>query len=357
MNGQIRIGVVGCGYWGKHYLRLFTELPQSRLVSACDQSIDALATVAGAYPEIAITPEFDNLCHRADIDAVVVSTQASTHYEITKKCLEAGKHVLVEKPLTTSSDHARELDTLAKDKGLVLMVGHTFIYNCAVQRLKRFVSDKNIGQLYNLYSRRTNLGPIRRDVSVVWDLATHDISIVDYLFDGPPTWVSAIGAQFLGSGRTDTAHITLGYHDGIVAHVHTSWADPWKCRELILVGSEMRVAFDDLDKDQPIRIVRGGARPKNGREMNSTATLGPVSQASAGYTPAPSEPLKNMSQHFLECIMTGRPPQSGGEDGGRIVQTLEAIDLSIRMGGSRVETLPRPYFYERQSKFYARSVG
>jgi predicted dehydrogenase len=272
-----------------------------------------------------------------ELRGVVVATPATTHYETARQCLEAGKHVLVEKPITRRSGEAERLIALADRKGLVLMVGHTFIHNPAVQKLKSYMTSGELGQPYYLYARRTNMGPIRRDVNAIWDLAPHDISVFNYLLDAVPEWASAVGARVLGNGLQDVGFISLGYASGVVGHVHVSWADPYKVREIVVVGSDKRVVFDDLNALERLRVFEKGVRPvaepssygEHQLEMRDGDIISPRVEV--------TEPLKNQCQHFLTCLDEQRSPITSAQDGLAVVQVMEAIDRSVELNGVPVK--------------------
>src|SRR3984893_16415233 len=235
----LRIAVVGWGYWGRNYVRILSELLESRLVAICDGRPDRLREVGGRFPGVQLTTDIEDIASDPEIDAVVVCTEATTHYDVTRRILSSGKHVLVEKPLTTTTADAQELITLAESKSTVLMVGHTFVFNAGIQKVKEYVQSGQ-GRVYYLYSRRTNLGPIRRDVNALWDLATHDIAIFNHFLGQEPVWVSAVGARVLHNCREDVGFITLGYGGNVLGHIHVSWADPNKSREIVVVCSDKR---------------------------------------------------------------------------------------------------------------------
>jgi predicted dehydrogenase len=331
---QIGVAIVGCGYWGVNYVRIMSELPNARVVAVCDQRSERLREVGRNYPEIELTRELDQVLAHDDVDAVIICTTAATHYSIASQCLAAGKHVLVEKPLTTIAGDADELIEMAEASHLTLMVGHTFIYNTAVQTMKRYLQQKDFGKLYYLYARRTNLGPIRTDVNAIWDLAPHDISIFNYLLDDKPGWVSAVGARVLGSTQEDVGFITLGYPNEVVGNIHVSWADPNKVRELALVGSNKRIVFDDLNAMERVKVFEKGVEPAQAESISYGEFQFQIRNGDivSPYIEA-SEPLKNQCSHFLECVQYGRDPLTDGQAGLDVVQVLAAIDESIAQNG------------------------
>lgn len=336
-NG-LGVAVVGCGHWGMNYLRVLREMPEVSHVMAVDTRPQRLKEIDSRYRGIALYESIDDALADPLLDAVVISTPAKSHFEFVKRSLEAGKPVLVEKPLTTDSEQALELTDLADSLGLTLLVGHTFLYNPAIRKVKEYIESGDLGRLYYLYARRTNLGPIRDDVNALWDLATHDISIMHFLLEGAPQWVSAVGAHVLKGGVEDVGFFVLGYEDDVVAQVHVSWADPDKVRELVVVGSEMRVVFDDLKIGEQVRVHEKGVTTLDNSDVEAFG-LDLLIRDGDIISPKiePSEPLKNQCLDFLDCVRTGRRPVSDGSIGIAVVRTLEAIDRSLRGKGAPVE--------------------
>jgi predicted dehydrogenase len=333
-NRPAGIAIIGCGYWGANYLRVFKELPQSRVIAVCDRDPERLHDLKRWFPDVHLTTDMDTLFSQASIDAIVVCTPASSHYDLTQRCLFSGKHVLVEKPITTAVAGASELIALAEAQRLLLMVGHTFLYNPAVRKVKEYITKGDAGRIYYLYARRTNMGPIRHDVNVLWDLSPHDISIFNYLLDGTPEWVSAVGAKVLRNGREDVGFVSLGYYPDIIAHIHVSWADAFKVREVVVVGSDKRIVFNDSDPLERVRVFHKGITvtdpeaPTYGEYqllMRDGDIVSPKIDA--------SEPLKNQCSEFLECIRSGARPVSDGSAGREVVRVMEAIDFSIEHKG------------------------
>jgi predicted dehydrogenase len=343
------VAVIGCGYWGVNYVRVLGELTSVDTVTAFDSSPDKLEAVARRFPLVRTTDSLADVLDSSDCQAVIVSTPATTHFELARRCLEAGKHLLVEKPITTDSEQARRLIDLAMEAGVTMAVGHTFLHNPSVQMLKRYVEAGSIGDLYYLYARRTNLGPIRSDVNALWDLAPHDISIFNHLLGDTPRWVSAVGSSVIDNNRHDVGFVSIGYASGVVAHLHVSWADPFKVRELVVVGSQQRVVFDDLNTSEPVRVYEKGVAPA--AEENPTFFGEHALLIRDGDIVSPkievSEPLKNQVVDFLDSVVTGRPPVADGEIGLAVVEVMEAIDRSIELDGTPVPvglstTAPKP---------------
>ena len=295
---RIRVGVIGCGYWGPNLIRNFVEIPQSEVVIVADLREERLSYIKASYPQISITKDYQDLFD-LDLDAVVISTPPATHYQLARECLQHDLHVLVEKPITTKSEHAEELIQIAKTNGLVLMVGHTFKYNVAIDTLKSLIDSGELGQIYYLDSARLNLGLFQREMNAMWDLAPHDISIMHYILGCPPISVSAHGMPFVFEGIHDVVYMNMVFPDNIHAHIHVSWLDPCKVRRITIVGSKKMVVYNDI----LIPNIRF------------------------------SEPLRQECQHFLECINNHCEPVSGGRDGLEVVKVLETAQLSLSRNG------------------------
>lgn len=338
MTNQLGVAILGSGYWGINYIRVFKELSQAQVALVCDKQPSRLQEIKKRFPDIASTTEFDQLLQDSSVDAVTICTPATTHYELTKRCLEAGKHVLVEKPLTTKTDHAKELVALAKEKQVTLMVGHTFLYNASVRKVKSYLEADENSHIYYLYAQRTNLGPIRQDVNALWDLASHDVSIFNYLLDSKPLWISATGSKVLRKLHEDVGFVTLGYPDGVVGHIHVSWADPNKVREVVVVSSNQRIVFDDTANMEPVRIFEKGVAI----ELDEAPTYGEYRFLMRdGNIISPkiemSEPLKNQCNHFISCVLESKQPLTDGQSGVDVVQVMEAIDQSMAQNGVPIQ--------------------
>ena len=337
MTQPVGIAVIGCGYWGMNYIRIFNELVDSRVVAVCDQSPERLKEVARRFPGVSLTTQIDDAVSLPGVDAVVVCTEATTHFHVARRLLLAGKHILVEKPLTTIAAEAEKLIDLAESNSAILMVGHTFVFNSGVRKVKEQM-QKGDGRVYYLYARRTNLGPIRRDVNALWDLAPHDIAIFNYLLDSTPQWVSAVGGKVLRNCRDDVGFISLGYPENVLAHVHVSWADPDKAREVVVVKSDKRIVFNDLNGIEQVRVFEKGVSPIEQEPLNYGEFRFEIRDGDI-VSPhiEPVEPLRNQCRHFLECVRTGRRPISGGVEGRDVVRVLEAVNRSIESKGLQVE--------------------
>jgi len=340
MADQVGVAILGCGYWGINYVRMFRELPDSRVVVVCDRRASRLQEARRRFPGVELTAEVEDALRLDGVDAAVVCTEATAHHSVARRCLEAGKHALVEKPMAMTVADAEELIALAESKDVTLMVGHTFLYNAGIRKVKAYIEQAEAGRVYYLYARRTNLGPIRRDVNALWDLAPHDVSIFNYLLDSVPEWVSAVGAKILRNSREDVGFISLGYQDGIVGHIHVSWADPNKVREVVVVGSDKRIVFNDLNALERVRVFEKGVIPAPAEapsygEYHFLMRDGDIISPKVEV----SEPLKNQCGHFLECVTQGSCPLTGGREGLEVVRVMEAVDRSLERRGAPVEVI------------------
>jgi predicted dehydrogenase len=337
LSEPLGVAVIGCGYWGVNYLRVVDELPNAHLAAICDERIQRLEEIGQRYPDAQLVQSIEELLQLNGVDVVVIAIGATGHFEAAHRCLEAGKPVLVEKPMTMEVDEANQLIHLAQRKRLTLMVGHTFLYNSGVRKVKEYIEQSRTGSIYYIYSRRTNLGPIRSDVDALWDLAPHDVSIINYLLDSRPQWVSAVGTSVLGNGRADVGFLTLGYDNNIVANIHVSWADPNKVRELVIVGSERRIVFDDLNSQEQVRVFEKGVvvaekEPTSYGEYHFQIRDGDIISPKIEL----SEPLKVQCAEFLECVIENKTPVSNSQTGRDVVQVLKAADRSLELNGAPI---------------------
>lgn len=335
MTEKLKIALIGCGYWGQNYLRLFNDLPSTEVSLVCDQNPSIRNKVLDKYPETDFSLDYQDAVSRNDIDAIVIATITTQHFHIARDAILAGKHVLIEKPMTSTAAEGDQLVRLAAEHNVKLMVGHIYLYNSAIQAAKTYLHDPLLGQLHYLYTQRTNLGPIRHDVNVVWDLAPHDISILNYFMDSEPEWVSAVGQNLSNSEHADVAFVTLGYHNNVVGHIHVSWADPSKVRDVVIVGSQRRIYLNDMDPQEPIRIFERGLEPSaedESIENRFTIRDGDIISPRLKL----SEPLRAQAQHFISAIKNDTVPISDGKNGASVVRVLEAIDKSIKLQGQRV---------------------
>jgi predicted dehydrogenase len=330
---QLALGIIGSSSWGINYVRLLNQFVDTDLVAVCDQDERIINNVNITFPSIKTFINMADLLELEHLDAVIVSTNPTTHYDITRFFLEAGKHVLVEKPMTTRSIDSRLLISIADEKNLVLMVGYIFLYNPGVEKIKSYIERGKVGNIHYLYARRTNLGPIRRDVNAIWDLAPHDVSIMNYWLDSSPVWVSASGATFLKGSAEDVGFITLGYPNGVICQIHVSWADPHKEHEVVIVGSNERITFNDILFQEKVRVYEKGIsavpKPTSYGEYQLSIRDGDII---IPYIKI-DEPQKIQVTHFFDCIREGKKPLSDGRNGLQVVRVLEAVDRSIAKNG------------------------
>lgn len=333
MNG-IGVAAIGCGYWGPNVIRNLAEMPGFVLRQVCDSNPDRLAAVARRYPTARPVIEFEEALRDQLVDAVYVATPVSTHYALVKRALLAHKHVLVEKPLATTVEQAEELAELARTRQLTLMVGHTFVFSPPVRTVKQLIDAGSIGPIYYIETTRVNLGLFQKDVSVVWDLAPHDLSILLYWLGEVPTNVSARGRSFHGDGgdpREDVAFLTVDFPSGVLAQIQVSWLAPSKLRRTSIVGRQRMVVYDDLEPVEKVKVYDRGVerQPDSFGEFQLTYRSGAILSPALETT----EPLKNEVAHFLECITTGREPDTGPRGATDIIRVIQAAERSLRLGG------------------------
>jgi len=337
---MISVGLMGCGTWGRNYIRNFEHLDDVRMCACCDVAEENLKHARRVLPGIKIFHDPINLIADPEIDAIVIATPPGTHFELAKRCLLANKHVLVEKPLSFTMSEANELIELAEKQKRVLMVGHILEFNPAVIKLKEIVDSGEIGGIQYLYLTRTNLGRIREDVNVMWDLAPHDISTVHYLLGREPLRVSAKGKSYVIDGVEDVVFLFLEFADGVIASIHVSWLDPCKLRRTTIIGDRKMVVFDDMEHVDKIRIYDKGItyNPKKEREFEDFGSF----QFSYRYGDIVipqldlSEPLKNQCSHFIDCVRNGTRPRTDGRSGLKVVKVLQAAQKSLENDGAFV---------------------
>ena len=337
MNKPVNVAVVGCGYWGPNLIRNFTALPECKVRYVCDKDEKRLAHMKQLYPTVEPTKDYEKIVGDKEVDAVVVATPVHLHYELAKKALQAGKHTFVEKPMTQTSEQSNELVQIAAKKKLTLMVGHTFIYSAPVRRINDIVKSGDIGEIQYISSRRLNLGLFQKDINVAWDLAPHDISIILYFLGKPPISVNCQGKAHINTDIEDVTNMSLDFENGGFATIHSSWLDPNKIREMVIVGSKRMIVYDDNEPLEKIKIY--DKRVETPPHYDTFAEF----QYSYHYGDmvAPYikqvEPLKMEAQHFLDCIKTGKTPETSGLDGLHVIQILEASSRSLKNGGAKVE--------------------
>lgn len=335
----ITLAQIGCGYWGPNLLRNFSNQSDCWVKYAVDVSPGRRAYVEANFPRTKAVPEVEMVLDDPEVEAVIIATPASSHYELAKMALERGKHIFVEKPLATSTILADELIALAAARDRTLMAGHTFLYNAAVRYAKKLLDEGELGQVYYIYSQRLNLGQVRSDVNAWWNLAPHDVSILLYLMNNElPISVSAVGVSYIQPGIEDVVFATLKWENGVCAHVHVSWLDPGKVRKMTFVGSRKMVIYDDVGDDKIVVLDKGVDRvPKIGERMDyDQFNYQLVHRTGDVWLPRISfqEPLKVEAAHFLDCLRTGEQPLTGPKHARDVVAVLEATQTALKTGQS-----------------------
>ena len=328
----VRVAAVGCGYWGPNVIRNLDAVPGFELCCICDANADHLRPVAARYPSARSTTRVEDLLEDPAIQAVYLATPVSSHYSLVKRALESEKHVLIEKPLATTVDQAEELLELAGANGLTLMVGHTFVFSPPVRKVKELIDAGLVGPIYYVETTRVNLGLFQKDVSVLWDLGPHDVSILIYWLGEVPIQVSARGRSYLGEALEDVAFLTLEFPSGILAQVQLSWLAPSKLRRTSIVGRQRMIVYDDLEPVEKVKIFDRGVdrQPASFGEFQLTYRSGDVLSPRLDTT----EPLYLECAHFLECIRTGRTPDTSPRSGVDVVRVIQAAERSLRLGGA-----------------------
>ena len=334
------IGVIGCGRWGQNYVRVFNELPTARIVGVCDLDLERLRLVGQRYPHVRTFNCFTELLEQPDLDALAVALPVSMQGEVVKAALLRQKNVLAEKPLVMDPREGLEIVALAKRVKATLMVGYVFLYNPAVRKLKEHIRDpqRGIGEIYYLYATRTALGPVRKDVNVAWDLAAHDIAIFSFLLESRPHSVNAVGSKFLGNSREDVVFASLTYPDDVIGHIHVSWADPNRVRQVVVVGSRQRILYDDLNIQEQLRIFEKSVY-SSGKDTDSFGEF--ILAIRDGDILSPkievSEPLKNQCEQFLEAVQNRVSPLADGAFALEVLNVLSALQRSLDLNGASVK--------------------
>jgi len=327
----LRIGVIGYGYWGPNIVRNFHGQDQSRVVAVCDKSQKSLVKVRHAFPDMFTTDDVDDLLTSSDIDVIAVVTPVWTHYELAKKALQNGKHVFVEKPFTCSVAQGEELIELAERKGLKIMVDHTFLFTGAVRRMKQMIDDGTLGELYYYDSTRVNLGLFQHDVNVLWDLAPHDLSVMDHLIKQKPEAVVATGERHL-NGVADIAFMTLYYPGNMIGHINVNWLSPVKVRTTLIGGEKKMLVWNDLEADEKLKVYDKGVQMTSGDAVHQLLV-----SYRTGDMWAPKveqvEALKVEAAYFIDCILNNKTPFNDGHAGLHVVRMLEAADKSLQEKG------------------------
>jgi predicted dehydrogenase len=332
---DIEVGVIGYGYWGPNLIRNLMETDGAVVASCADLRPDRRALIQRRHPTLKVTDSAEAIIDDANIDAVVIVTPVSTHHELAKRALERGKHVLVTKPFTRTVAEGEELIELADASGLVLLVDHTFIYTSAVRKMKELLDTGELGRLYYFDSVRVNLGMFAHDTNVLWDLAPHDLSILAHLIPQTPKYVSAVGADHVGTGFADMVYLTMEFDDAFLAHVHVNWLSPVKVRQILLGGDRRMLVYDDTEPSEKVRVYDSGIKVTTQEGIYATLV-----DYRTGDMWAPKielrEALSVECEHFVECVRFKKMPITGGAAGLTVVRLLEAASTSLAENGRRI---------------------
>lgn len=341
-KAAIAVGVVGCGYWGPNLIRNLRSLPNCRVKKMCDANEARLNNLRALYPEVEGVTEFTQLLEDSEIDAVVVATPVKHHYPLAKASLLAGKHTFIEKPMASSSAECEELIELAERQGVVLMVGHTFLYSAPVQKMVEIIESGDIGEIRYINSRRLNLGLFQKDINVAWDLAPHDISIILRILGEAPVTINCQGNAHVTPGIEDVTNMSLIFPHKRFASIQSSWLEPRKVREMTIVGTRRMIVYDDLEPQEKLRIY--DVRVDRPPHYNTFAEFHYSYHYGDSYIPhiKQTEPLKTECEHFLECIEYGSTPLTDGRKGLELVRILEASSESLAAGGMPVKFAATP---------------
>ena len=334
----MKLGIVGCGYWGPNLVRNFNALDDCTVVGVSDLRPERLKFIGSLYPNIkTLTTDCNELLHHKNIDAVVIATPVSTHFSLGMEALEHGKHVLMEKPMTATSEQAEVLIETAERKGLVLMVDHTFIYTGAVRKIKEIISSGELGELYYFDSVRVNLGMFQHDVNVIWDLAPHDVYIMDHLLERTPVGISATGVAHFDTEVENVAYIAVQYNDNLIGHIHVNWLAPVKVRKTLICGSKKMIVYDDVEPSEKVKVYNKGVEYTQNRDEVYDILV----QYRTGDMTAPhidlTEALNRIAREFAEAVAANRPALTDGTAGYRTVRILEAANASLKQGGKVIK--------------------
>ncbi len=338
---MVGIGVVGYGYWGPNLVRNFADTAGARVIAVSDLREERLAQLQARYPAVRTTTDYRDIMSDPAVDAIVIATPVSTHFDLALKALQAGKHVFVEKPLVAEVEQGLRLRDEAARRQRTLMVDHTFVYTSAVRKIKEIVGEGLLGPIYYYDSVRINLGLYQRDINVLWDLAVHDLAIMDYILDARPSAVSAIGVAHVGD-REDIAYLTCLFEHNTVAHVHVSWLAPVKVRRTLIGGAQQMIVYDDVEPSEKVKVYDRGVTygaGSNGNRSNGNYEFLVGYRTGDMWAPklGTSEALHDGAKHFVECIQRGERPITDGEAGLRVVNILEAAGQSLALQGRPIE--------------------
>jgi predicted dehydrogenase len=334
---MIGIGIVGYGYWGPNLVRNFAETPGAILRRVVDQRKDRLELLSRRYPAVRTGGDFNELIADPEVDAVVIATPTASHFELALRSLRGGKHVLVEKPMTTTVDEGRRLVAEAESRSRTLMVDHTFIYTPAVRRIRDLIASGALGKILYYDSTRINLGLFQHDVNVIWDLAVHDLSILTYLLNEAPVIVSAIGKSHVAGHPENIAYLTMFFAQDLIAHINVNWLAPVKIRRTIIGGTSKMIVFDDLEPSEKIKVYDKGVDVTNDPEQVRKMLVGYRTGDMWAPQLETTEALSAMTAHFVDCVANRLTPDTSGQMGLTVVRTLEAASQSMRQNGKPVE--------------------
>lgn len=339
---KIHGAVVGLGYWGPNLVRNFLKVPDVQIKKVCDISPKIRDKFAKDYPQIPVTPHYDEILTDPEIDFVAIATPLKTHFFLGKQALSADKHLLIEKPMTQTSNEAKQLIRLAEKKRKILMVGHTFIYSDAIQKIKKAILNKSFGKMLYFDSTRINLGRLQADANVIWDLAPHDLSILSYLLSDVPIKIQAMGSSHISKDNIEIAHIFLTYKNNITAHIHVSWLSPVKIRNIFIGGSNQMILYNDIEPSEKVRIYNKNITlskeeitPFAPAYRSGTVVIPPINQ---------TEALQTQLSHFIMCIRKNKLPLTHAGEGLKVVELLEAIDSALKKGSQIVLHEKRKHF-------------
>lgn len=333
---MITIGVIGYGYWGPNLVRNFSETPGLKVACVSDLRAERLERVTARYPTVQTTVNHAELIKNPAIDVVAIATPVFSHFDLAMQALKAGKHVFVEKPLTMSYEQSVRLIDEAEKRNLVLMVDHTFVYTGGVRAIKKMVENNEMGELYYYDSVRVNLGLFQRDVDVIWDLAVHDLSIMDYIFDFKPVAISATGARHVPGQLDNIAFLTLFYESSFIAHIHVNWLAPIKLRKTLISGNQKMIVFDDLEPSEKVKVYDKGISLNNSdakyKDMSINYRTGDMLSPKLDMT----EALTIEANHLVDCITNSKRPLTDGHMGARVVKVMEAASKSLAEKGKLI---------------------
>ncbi len=337
MNKIPNVAVVGCGYWGPNLIRNFVFSSKCKLKYICDKATKRLEYLTRLYPDINATTHFAKLIEDQDLDAIIIATPVNAHFDLARRSLEAGKHTLIEKPMASSKLQCQELINISERQKLTLMVGHTFIYSAPVRRIKEIVASGEIGKLLYISSQRLNLGLFQKDINVAWDLAPHDISIINYIMGDSPTHLNCQGQAHIADEIEDITNMSLCYPNGRFATIQSSWLDPSKVRKMTFVGSKKMIVYDDTEPLEKIKIYDKGVDvPPHYETFGEFQFSYHYGDMYAPYIKQ-TEPLQTQCNHFLDCIINNMEPLSSGFEGLKVVSILESASRSLKNHGDKVD--------------------